>query len=613
LKRILDQEQILANIDKVIQIPDLALLDVTKDNRYALFVSSQSGSYQLWSLELKKGNIAQVSHGDQRVIWASISPDSKKVVFSRDLLGAELHQFFIAPVQGNKEEEQISNLDNIRVFDFSYSPDGKEIAFCGATEKGVSLWLFDLKSGKTSPLYTCKGSISSPVFSKSGKMIVSSIQTTGMPRSAELVFINRKGSGGEINTYTPLLGSENTGPKWHPSKERVLFKTNARRAEYDLAIYDYSTRKLEYLRASRFGFDFANYGWTRDGRTWFVAEKNGRSRLYLRKGAKLLQSIPIPRGKIKGTSLTRDSFVICWSSLSEPPQIGKITLRNQKNNYKSLCKPEYDKSLPLGRAKFLSYKSFDGLTIPSYMVFAGGKKDPRPCVVWPHGGPWWEVGDEWNPAIQAIASSGFHVFCPNFRGSTGYGAKFERMDLGDPGGADLQDVVLARQFVIDRGFAQDDKIAIAGASYGGFMTFIAMTKAPDLWKAGAAIVGITDWKEMYELSDASFRSFVEELLGDPVKEAELYRDRSAINFVEQIQNPILIWHRANDSRCPLQPIQKFVDKLKELGKRYEFTVVEGEGHGFQKTENLARQYKGVVTFLLSNLAAARQEQPLAAT
>lgn len=86
------------------------------------------------------------------------------------------------------------------------------------------------------------------------------------------------------------------------------------------------------------------------------------------------------------------------------------------------------------------------------------------------------------------------------------------------------------------------------------MTFLAMTRAQDLWKAGAAIVGVCDSKEMYYLSDAAFKEFVVELLGKPDENASLCRDRSAINFISQINAPILTWHRANDSRCPLQPV-----------------------------------------------------------
>jgi dipeptidyl aminopeptidase/acylaminoacyl peptidase len=129
------------------------------------------------------------------------------------------------------------------------------------------------------------------------------------------------------------------------------------------------------------------------------------------------------------------------------------------------------------------------------------------------------------------------------------------------------------------------------------MTFLATTKLPQLFAAGAAIVGITDWKEMYELSDALFRSFIERYFGKPEENPQLYHDRSPINYVENIRAPLFIWHRGNDSRCPLGPVEKFANQLKEKGKKYDMQVVWDEGHGLQKTENLARQYKAIVSFL----------------
>ena len=109
---------------------------------------------------------------------------------------------------------------------------------------------------------------------------------------------------------------------------------------------------------------------------------------------------------------------------------------------------------------------------------------------------------------------------------------------------------------------------------------------------------------MYELSDASFKSFIEKYFGTPGENRELYRDRSPIHFVENLKAPLLIWHRGNDSRCPLKPVEKFANQLRELGKRFEMEVVWDEGHGFQKTENLARQYKAIATFLNRELGMA---------
>jgi len=595
----LDQSKALDLVEKVIQIPSIELHGLSKDGKFALFLSDMSGSYQLWSADVGTSKLEQVSHGDQRITYSDISPDSKTVAFTRDYGGAEHHQFYLSPITGSKEEARVSDIEDVRVYDFSWSPDGKEIAFWGTTAKAQSLWTLDPRTRKHRELYSQAGSVSSPAYSPDGNRIAVSAKTTGAPRSSEILVIHRK--TGEVNVYSPRIGSENVGAKWHPKKQRILFKTNAK-GSYDLAIYDYTKQKLTYLGASDYGLDFVGYGWAPKGKgVWFAAAKNGRTRLYFKSGRDKPKLLRTPVGTISAVKLSKDGsfFVFSWSSLSSPPRLAKLDMSTQKTSV--IDQPQYDPNLPLGRAEFLTYPSSDGLKIPAFMLFSG-PKEPGPVVVWPHGGPWWEVADAWNPALQAICTAGFHVFCPNFRGSTGYGAEFERMDIGDPGGMDFQDIIAGAELVKERGFVKDGQIGIAGASYGGFMTFLAMTKRPDLWKAGAAIAGITDWKEAYDLSDALFREFISELLGNPEENAALYKDRSAINFVSQIGAPILIWHRANDSRCPLQPVQKFADQLKALGKPYEIHVVEGEGHGLQKTENLARQYKGVVSFLLRNLA-----------
>jgi dipeptidyl aminopeptidase/acylaminoacyl peptidase len=483
------------------------------------------------------------------VTFAEISPDSKNALFSRDFGGKERHELFLASIAGNMQEEQVSKLKDVRVFDFSWSPSGKEIAFTGSTAEANFLWLYNVASRGYQPLYKAKDMISSPNWCEDSKRIVASAKTTVKPRSAELLLLDVADKKAKV--YTPKSGSENTSPKWHPKKDQILFKTDAQ-GKYDLAIYDLDSESLTRLNLSELGRDFPYYSWTNDGKAlWFVAAKNGRTKLYLQKLGKEPDELPTPIGIISNIKLDRSGsfFVFSWSSLAQPPMLSRLDLTAKTPT--TVYKQEYNENIPFGKAEFLKYKSFDGLEIPAYMVFHRGLKKPRACIIWPHGGPWWEVADQWNPAIQALSVGGFHIFCPNFRGSTGYGSEFERMNIKDPGGGDLQDVIFGAKYLRDGGFVEDAKIAIAGASYGGFMTFLAMTKFPDLWKAGAAIVGVTDWKEMYELSDAAFRSFIEELLGKPEENPTLFRDRSAINFVHQIKGPILIWHRANDSRCPL--------------------------------------------------------------
>lgn len=584
-------------VERVLRIPDLVLLDLSRDDGHALLLSNRSGSYQLWALRLRDGMLRQVSHGEERVSWAKVAPDSRTVAFLRDFGGNERHKLFVGDVSG-APERRVGRLRGVRAFQCEWAPRDQIIALVGSTRRENCLWLLDVPSGSMRKLYSSRGPIFFPEWHRDGSLLACSVKSTEAPRSLELLFISPE--DGTSTIYTPKHGSENSGPRWHPGKRLVLFKTNVT-GPYDLAIYDVEAKEVEHLYLAGLGDDFTAYGWLPSGEgIWFVAKRAGRCRLYTMPLRGEARPLPVPEGSISNAIPSSDGsfFLLSWSSLTRPPRLLKLKVGAKRPV--QLAVERAAQAVPRVEAKFVSYPSFDGLQIPSFLLlYRAGR--PKGCVVWVHGGPWWEVADEWNPAIMALCAGGFHVLCPNFRGSTGYGAEFERMNIGDPGGADLQDIVHGRRYLLEAGLAPEGKVAIAGASYGGFMTYLALVKSPELWSAGAAIVGITDWLEMYELSDAVFRSFIEELLGKPEEKASLFRDRSAINFVENIRAPLLIWHRANDSRCPLAPVQKFVDRLRQLGRPHEFHVVKGEGHGPQKVENLVRQYKAVVAFLARHL------------
>src|SRR3989449_8246278 len=247
--------------------------------------------------------------------------------------------------------------------------------------------------------------------------------------------------------------------------------------------------------------------------SYYLERKEGSTRLYIEnvEGDEPSREVKLPEGYHAGFSnlslnvRTDDTVVFSWSSLTEPPSLTKSDLKTGKTT--SIF--EHGTDLPLGKAEHVVYKSFDGRPIHGWFLKPPRQRGRRPCVLWIHGGPAWEVADEWNSAIQAFVVAGYPVFAPNIRGSTGYGVEFQNLNIHDVGGGDLRDVEHAVEYLRTRREVDPRRIAIVGASYGGYMTYLALGKLPDLWAAGAAIVGITDWREMYDLSDAAFRSFVE--------------------------------------------------------------------------------------------------------
>lgn len=137
------------------------------------------------------------------------------------------------------------------------------------------------------------------------------------------------------------------------------------------------------------------------------------------------------------------------------------------------------------------------------------------------------------------------------------------------------------------------------------MTFMAMTKKPDLWKAGVAWVGISDLKKMYDISMEHFKYFLREQMGDPEENADLWKDRSAINFAHQMTGHLLIIHGINDPRCPIEQARIFRDRLLELGKvegqDFEYVELEDEGHSSSDIQQKIRSYKILADYLARHL------------
>src|SRR5947208_7493937 len=162
------------------------------------------------------------------------------------------------------------------------------------------------------------------------------------------------------------------------------------------------------------------------------------------------------------------------------------------------------------------------------------------AIVYIHGGPASQSVNSFNRFIQHIINQGYMVIAPNYRGSTGYGKDFQNANLFDMGGGDLQDVVAATDFLLQTGYPDKKKLIVMGGSYGGYLTMMAVTKAPELWAAGVPIVPFVNWFTEIENEGPLLREYDLATMGDPVKDRQRYIDRSPINFVDQIKAPLLI-------------------------------------------------------------------------
>jgi dienelactone hydrolase len=263
----------------------------------------------------------------------------------------------------------------------------------------------------------------------------------------------------------------------------------------------------------------------------------------------------------------------------------------------------------MGQTDFVRFKARDGLEIPAYLTLPpntgtgveGGKKFP--LVVLVHGGPWVRGGHwKFDPEVQFLASRGYAVLQPEFRGSTGFGAKHFEAGFKQWGRAMQDDVADAARWAIAQGHADASRICIAGASYGGYATLMGLARDPDLFKCGVSWLAVTDLALLF---DSSWSNLTEEaktygmarLLGDPVTDAELLKAASPLENAAKIKQPLLLAYGAWDTRVPLVHGERFRNALKPHNPQMEWVVYSKEGHGWHKAETRIDFWTRVERFL----------------
>jgi dipeptidyl aminopeptidase/acylaminoacyl peptidase len=226
------------------------------------------------------------------------------------------------------------------------------------------------------------------------------------------------------------------------------------------------------------------------------------------------------------------------------------------------------------------------------------------AIVYVHGGPASQSVNSFSRFIQHMVNQGYMVIAPNYRGSTGYGKEFQQANLFDMGGGDLQDVLAAADFIKQTGYLDPKKVVLMGGSYGGYLTMMGVTKAPDVWAAGVPIVPFVNWFTEIQNEDPVLQQSDLATMGDPEKNRALFHDRSPIFFVDQIKAPLFLLAGGNDPRCPKEESQQVIDAIKKRGGVVEFRVYANEGHGFARVENQIDAYQRVSGFLKAHVPPA---------
>ena len=252
--------------------------------------------------------------------------------------------------------------------------------------------------------------------------------------------------------------------------------------------------------------------------------------------------------------------------------------------------------------------SRDGLDLHSYLTLPVGI-EPKglPLVLVVHGGPW--ARDSWgfNPEAQLLANRGYAALQINFRGSAGFGNAFMKAAIGELAGKMHDDLIDAVDWAVEHGYADRDRVAIFGGSYGGYAALVGVTFTPDVFAAAIDYVGISSLVNFMRTLPPAARPYLANNWhlyagnpDDPEQEADMLA-RSPITRVDQIRTPLLVIQGANDVRVVQAESDNLVEALRARGVEVEYMVKDDEGHGFVNEENVIDMYHAVERFLAKHL------------
>jgi dipeptidyl aminopeptidase/acylaminoacyl peptidase len=260
----------------------------------------------------------------------------------------------------------------------------------------------------------------------------------------------------------------------------------------------------------------------------------------------------------------------------------------------------------MGRQIQVTYTARDGLPIPALLTLPAGKRKDLPMVVLVHGGPWVRGSTwGWDSESQFLASRGYAVLEPSFRGTDGFGMKHSKASWKQWGLAMQDDLADGAKWAIEKGYANPQRICIAGASYGGYATLMGLAKDPDLFKCGVNWVGVTDfellikgnWTANSDMSPLWRDLGAPVMIGDLVKDAEQLKATSPLQNAAKIKQPLILAYGLADERVPLYHGEKFYKAVKVTNPQVDYIVYPEEGHGWYLQKNRIDFWTRVEAFL----------------
>ena len=592
--------------DELLSLPSYTMPTLSKDKDKLAFYWDKTGRLELYIMDLETKEIEQISHGElPRAPRTGFVWDKKgeKIFFGKDAGGNEQNDIWVIDLK-TKETKAITETPKNQEHVVRVSNDNEWLTFMSTRSGQMNVFKMKLDGSNITQISAADVPVMGGIWSPDDKYLAMGTNEMKTNLENEDIYLYNN----ETKDMTRVIrinekGSHDNFNDWAPDGKSFAFQSDNSGLN-QIGIYYLESKEIEWISDGSSDDFVAKYS---ESGKYLVMLRNHEATIkpvIYNLESKEFTELDIPEGIAYNHNFINDDKILFY--FSNPRIKGDVWIYDiEKKEKEILLASEYGSLDPerFLQPEYIRYKSFDGLEIPA--IVYKPKNIPEgvklPAIIDLHGGPTGQYFRNFTTSTQYMASEGFVVLLPNIRGSTGYGVEFRDACIKDWGGKDLQDVVHAAKYLKSLPYVDPDRIGVGGGSYGGFMTFVAVTKAPEHWKAGFAWIGISDFFSMYEESMPHYKYFLSRQMGDPINDKDLWYDRSAINFAEQMTAKLMIYHGVNDPRCPITQARIFRHKLLELGRKegedFEYVELNEVGHGgFGDIETRKQTVKDMVEF-----------------
>ena len=532
-----------------------------------------------------------------------ISPDGTRIVYS-----AADGKLYTIPAIGGKAERLVQG-EGLQ-FSPVFSPDGKQVAFTMHWGEEQAIFVTDATPGGFPRRISAETEAwtSDPQWSPDGRRIAFNEYDAEIFPQFQSHIVMADVATGERQTVVGgwEVNESATTPRFSPDGKTLAYVSD--RSGY-ANVWLHTLGTPDHRQLANAHFEQSEPAWSPDGtRILYSQVEHAASDLYVT--ALDGETQPIARGQFVATDPTwsPDGSRVAWLQSDPITPLNVFTSDGRGGQPKALTNNTIGglDAAGLVTPEVVTWRSDDGLEIEG-LIFT--PKDVRPgqhpLLLYIHGGPFAQYMLSWNSAAQYYVQQGWVVVEPNFRGSTGYGRAFREKLLGTWGHEDMLDNIGGIHFAQSRGLIDPTRVVAWGGSGGGYATMLLLGKWPELFKAGVALVGVSNFASFPDVTDRIAKYLIQITLGARRDNHVLYVERSPVTYADKVRAPLLILMGEKDARVPPSQGEEMVEALKRAGKvegtDFEYLAYPNEGHGWRKSESVEDYYKRMDAFLFKNV------------